>query len=201
MPRATRRRDAVAIALSAGFHLVVLAVLASQAPVLRIPDEPSGPPQPIIPLLLLPRVPPPASSAARPAPIRLHRRRQAFATPPPIPPLPAPPSVESHPAAPPGPVVIHPAPLPEGPKGDIRAALRASPVGCANPDAVGLNRTERAYCNEVLGKGAKTAPFVGLGLARDKQSDFDKAAEHNEACRAYRAAPGMGAYPGLRNSC
>jgi hypothetical protein len=200
MPGARRRRDAFAIALSAGFHLVVLTVLALQAPVLRIPEEPSGPPQPIIPLLLLPRVPPPASSAARPAPIRLHRRRQAFATPP-IPPLPVPPSAESHPAAAPGPVVTHPAPLPEGPKGDVRAALRASPVGCANPDAVGLNRAERDYCNEVMGKGAKTAPFLGLGLARDKQTDFDKAVEHNEACRAYRAAPGLGGYPGLRNPC
>lgn len=196
MPRARRRRNVVAIALSTGFHLVVLTVLALQAPVLRIPEEPSGPPEPIIPLLLLPRVPPPASSAAKPEPIRLHRRRQAFATPPPIPPLPVPPAIEARPASP-GPVVVHPAPLPEGPKGDIRAALRASPVGCANPDAVGLNRAERDYCNEVMGKGAKTAPFLGLGLARDKQADFDKTAEHNEACKAYRSTIN-GAQPPLR---
>jgi hypothetical protein len=197
MPRARRRRDAVAIALSVGFHLAVLAVLAVQAPVLRIPPEESGPPQPIIPVLLMPRVPPRASPSARPEPIRLHRRPQPFAAPP-IPPLPAPPAPESRPA-PPGPVAIHPAPLPESPKADVRAALRSSPVGCANPDAVGLNKAEREYCNELLGKGAKTAPLLGLGLARDKQAEFDKDAAHKDACRAYRAAPGPGAFPGLRN--
>lgn len=34
----------------------------------------------------------------------------------------------------------------------VRQALRSGPVGCANADAVGLNRQERAHCNDVFGK-------------------------------------------------
>ena len=95
-------------------------------------------------------------------------------------------------------MAVHPGPLPEGPKGEVRTALRASPVGCANPDAVGLTRAEREACNEQFGKGAKTAAFPGLGLSREKQAAFDQAAAHKEACRAYRAAPGMTLPPPLR---
>jgi hypothetical protein len=197
MPRPRRRRDAVAIVASAGIHLLVLAVLAAQAPRLRIPLEPPGPPLAIIPVLLVPRLPP-SASAARPQPLRLHRRLRRFETPPPIAPLPVPAAPPASQSAQSGPVAVHPAPQPEGPKADVRAALRASPVGCANAEAVGLTRAEREACNEQLGKGAKTAAFPGLGLARDKQAAFDEAAQHNEACRAYRAAPGMTLPPPLR---
>jgi hypothetical protein len=196
MPRPRRRRDAVAIVVSAGIHLVVLAVLAVQAPRLRIPVEPAGPPLAIIPVLLVPRLPP-SAAAVQPQPLKLHRRLRRFETPPPVAPLPAPLAPVSRPA-PPGPVAVHPAPLPEGPRADVRAALRASPVGCANADAVGLTRAERDACNEQLGKGAKTAVFPGLGLARGKQAAFDQAAQHKEACRAYRAAPDMTLPPPLR---
>jgi hypothetical protein len=34
----------------------------------------------------------------------------------------------------------------------VRQALRSGPVGCANADAVGLNRQERTHCNDILGK-------------------------------------------------
>jgi hypothetical protein len=184
MPRARRRRDAVAIAVSAGLHLVLAAVLAVQAPRLRLPPESPASPPTIIPLLLVPRLPP--SHAPRPEPLKLHQRLRRFETPPPIAPLPAPAAPASRPA-PPGPVTLHPAPLPEGPKADLRAALRASPVGCANADAVGLNRAERAACDEQFGKGARTAAFPGLGLASDKQAAFDQAAARKDACRTYRA--------------
>jgi len=194
-----RGRRIGALALSAAFHLVLLVAVALHAPSLVIPPETGGPPEPIIPVLLMPKTPP--APAGRPAPIRLHRRPQPFALPPPIAPLPVPPAVQPSRPAPPGPVAIHPAPLPESPKTDLRATLRASPVGCANPDAVGLTRAEREACFEQLGEGAKTAPFQGLGLARDKQEAFDRAAEHKEACRAYRDSSG-GEQPRLRDgSC
>jgi len=91
-------------------------------------------------------------------------------------------------------VTFHPAPLPEGPKADIRATLRASPIGCANPEL--LSPSERDHCNEVLGKGAKTATLPGLGLSGAKQADFDRQAEHKDACRDYRASAGAPLPPG-----
>jgi len=190
MPRPGRGRGIVAIAVSAAAHLVVLLALALHSPLLKIPTEPAGPPIPIIPVLLEPRTPP-AGPAARPQPIRLHRRPQHFSVP--IPPLPAP--VENPPAAAPGPgiVALHPAPLPESPKSELRQALRQGPIGCANPDAVGLTKAERQVCDQTLGKGAKTAPFQGLGLARGKQLDFDREAARKDADRRYREqqiAPG-----------
>jgi hypothetical protein len=77
--------------------------------------------------------------------------------------------------------------MPEGPKADVRTALRQGAVGCTNPNAVGLTAAERAACDEKLGKGAKDAPFLGLGLAAEKQKAFDQIAAHKEACRQYRA--------------
>jgi hypothetical protein len=187
-----RRRQAAAITLSAGFHVALLIVLAMQAPVLRAPpEEAAGPPEPIIPILLMPRLPP--SGAQKPQPLRLHRRPQPFAGPPPLAPLPVPPVAPSRPAGP-GPVTIHPAPLPEGPKSDLRATLRVSPIGCANPEL--LSPSERDRCDEALGAGAKTAPLPALGLAAGKQADFDRAAQHKEACRNYRAG---GDQPRLRD--
>ena len=181
-----RGRNIGAALVSAAFHAALIAALLLHAPSLNIPREGTGPPEPIIPVLLTPRVPP--SPQGPPAPIRLHRRPQRFATPPPIAPLPVPPAPPPRPAAP-GPVVIHPAPLPEGPKSDVRTTLRASPVGCGNPDEVGLNRAEREYCYGQLGKGAKTASFPGLGLERGKESAFDRAAAAKEARRRELEAP------------
>lgn len=174
MASGRRGRSIGAIAVSAAVHALILAAVALHAPMLREPEEPTGPPEAIIPVVLMPRIPP-QTAAQKPTVLRLHRRPQRFAAPP-IAPLPVPPAQTSH-GARPGPViVIHPAPLPEGPKGDMRAVLRAGPPGCANPDAVGLTREEREHCNEVFGKGAKTAPFLGLGLAPGKLGDFDRAA-------------------------
>lgn len=190
MPAARRGRVIAAIAVSAATHLVVLTVIALHSPLLKVPPEPSGPPIPIIPVLLAPRTPP-VGPSARPQPIKLHRRPQHFSAP--IPPLPAP--SQTPPASPPGPgiVALHPAPLPEGPKSELRQALRQGPIGCANPDAVGLTKAERQVCDQSLGKGAKTAPFTGLGLAREKALDFDREAARKDADRRYREqqiAPG-----------
>ena len=131
-----------AVAASAIAHLAVAIVVLLQRPVLNVREQERGPPEAIIPVLIMPRAPPPAAGRmAQPAPIRLHRRPQRFVPPDaptaPIAPL-APPAPA--PAAPrPGPVALHPAPEPEGPKGDVRTALRQGAPGCANPDAVVLS--------------------------------------------------------------
>jgi hypothetical protein len=191
MQTAKRRRTAGAIAASAFAHLVVGVAVLLQHPTLSPLTEASGPPEAVIPILIMPRAPPPTAGAprARPAPIRLHRRPQPFLPPDvqaaPIAP-PAPAAATVAPAAPRGPVAVHPSPLPEGPKGDTRAALRQSAVGCANPVATGLNRAERDHCAEVFGKGAKDAEFVGLGLSPEKQRLLDAAAAKKEADKRYK---------------
>src|SRR4051794_23432773 len=77
MQTARRRRTSWAVTASVIAHVAVVVVLASQQPTLHMPVEPGGPPAPIIPILLMPRTPPPvAGREARPAPIRLHRRAQ-----------------------------------------------------------------------------------------------------------------------------
>jgi hypothetical protein len=183
MASGRRGRSIGAIAVSAAVHALILAAVALHAPMLREPDELPGRPEPIIPVVLMPRTP--ATAAQKPTVVRLHRRPQRFA-PTPIAPLPVPPAPTSRGARPGPVVVVHPAPLPEGPKGDVRAALRAGPPGCANADAVGLTREERAHCFEVFGKDAKTAPFLGLGIDPAKQGDFARAAAKKEADRRYR---------------
>jgi hypothetical protein len=193
MRRRKGGRTFAAAAASAAAHIAVLAVLALQAPMLRTADQDSGPPLSVIPVLLTPKTPP--ATSGRPSPIRLHRRPQRFApNPPPIAPLPIPPE-PARPAL--HGETVHPAPLPQSPKMELRATLRVSPVGCANPDAVGLTPAEREACYAQLGKGARTTPFPGLGLSAAKQAEFDRAEAHKEACRAYRDSPG-GQPPPLR---
>jgi hypothetical protein len=184
MASGRRGRSIGAIAVSAAVHALILAAVALHAPMLSEPEEPPGRPEAIIPVVLMPHTLP-QTAAQKPTVVRLHHRPQRFA-PPEIAPLPVPPMPTSR-AARPGPViVIHPAPLPEGPKGDIRATLRAGPPGCANPDAVGLTHEEREHCNEVFGKGAKTAPMLGLGIDPGKEGDFARAAAKKESERRYR---------------
>jgi hypothetical protein len=190
MQTATRRRTTWAVAASGSAHVAVLIILLLQRTTLPIPVGESGPPQPIIPILIVPRTPPTAAGReARPAPIRLHRRPQPF-LPPEVTPAPIAPPVPSGPPAaapaPRGPVALHPSPLPEGPKGEVRTALRAGTPGCANRDAVGLTRAERDLCDEKFGKGAKEAVFAGLGLAPEKQRLFDAASAKKEAYRRYK---------------
>ena len=197
MQAARRRRTLIATAVSALAHVVAVSIAAVQSPMLRLPPETSGPPEPIIPILILPRTPPPGSSA-HPAPIRLHRRPQ-HTLPPDLPmaPLPAPVSAPAAAASSaPAPVAIHPAPEPEGPKGDVKAALRHGPVGCANERAVGLNRSEYDLCDERLGRAAKDAEFIppGVGMSPAKRALLDQAVTAKEAHKAYmerEIAPGM----------
>jgi hypothetical protein len=194
METARRRRTIIATAVSAVVHAAVLTVLALQTPMLRIPPQERGPPEAIIPILILPRTPPPAGANARPAPIRLHRRPQRnLPKELPVAPLPAPAPAPAAPG-PSRPQVpeFHPAPMPEGPKGDVRTALRRSPVGCGNDQAVGLNRVERELCNESLGKAAKDADFIppGVGMTAAKRALLDQAAAAKEARKAAAERPG-----------
>jgi hypothetical protein len=185
MTRARRRATAWAVAASVAIHLAagVALLLEKQAVVA---------PEPIITVLLVSRPPPVTREARTPTPpqaLRLHRRPQLIA-PPDVPAAPiAPPSPA--PAAPPGhgPVALHPSPLPAGPKDELRAALRHSYVGCANRDVVGLNRAERDFCDEQLGKGAKDAKFAGLGLTAAKQRLLDAAGAAKDRDYRYKRDP------------
>ncbi len=84
---------------------------------------------------------------------------------------------------------IHPAPLPEGPRGDLRTALRGSAAGCTNAEAVGLNRREQEHCDETFGARARNAPVYDAPMDTAKRRDFDAQAIRQQADRAYRDAP------------
>lgn len=187
-----RRRRIAAITLSVAAHVVVGTLVALHAPVLLAPNEDAGPPFPVIPVLIEPSAPPRPGSS-KPEPIRLHRRlpRNVPVTVP-LEPLPVPEAEEPEPGPPaPRPAERHPAPMPQGPSGDLRAALRSGPVGCANRDAVGLNQAEREGCNERLGAGLETVRPLDLGLPRAKEQAFDAAAARKRAYREYRDAPAV----------
>jgi hypothetical protein len=199
MQTARRRRTTWAIGASLIAHLAVGLFLLAQHPTLLMREGEQGPPQAIIPILLMPRTPPPVGGKVAPSqPIRLHRRPQPF-VPPDVTPAPiAPPSPPATATAPPSPKTVpgfHPAPMPEGPKGEVRTALRQSAVGCANPDAVGLTRAERDLCDEHLGKGAKNTAFTGLGLSADKQRLFDAAGAKKDSDYRYKYGPSTQGVP------
>ena len=87
-------------------------------------------------------------------------------------------------------VARHPAPLPEGPRGDLRSALRGSGVGCANVRAVGLNRREIERCHERWGEAARKAPdYANAPLSAGATQEFRRQALRQEAYQAYRASP------------
>jgi hypothetical protein len=191
MSNAKRSRRNAAIAFSVAAHAVVLTVLALHAPVLRMPPGGAGPPEPVIPILIMPRLPPPAPGRPR-EPIRLHRRRQREPLPGilPLPPLVAPEVKPSDVAAQaPRPRPAAPAPLP----GAAVASLRHS-LGCGNPEAFHLSREEQAGCEQSLGVGARTAAFRGLGIDAGKAAALDRT---GAAERRYRdTPPPVGVRPG-----
>ncbi len=201
MLTARRRRTTWAVAISAVVHLALLVVVALQSPMLNVPPEEAGPPEAIIPVLLMPRTPPPrAGQVQKPEPIRLHRRPQPFLPPDvrPAPIAPPAPAATAAPApAPKGPVsVFHPAPLPEGPKGDVKTALRHGTVGCANRDAVGLNKAERDLCDEKLGNTKDATPYAtGMELTAEKKKLLDAAAAQRDSDIRYKRDQAPGTVP------
>jgi len=184
MRPAGRSRSIEAGAISLVVHAVVLTALALHAPRLRTPpDELAGPPQPIIPVLILPRVPPPEAGGP-PVPIRIHQR--ALRTPRhelPVAPLVTPQAEPAPaPAREPGPTAR--TLQEEAVAANARQALRSGLVGCANPGL--LSREEREKCEEGLARGARDADFPGLGLERDKARDLDRAGARREADYRYK---------------
>ena len=198
MKTANRRRTTWAIAASLLAHAVVLTVAGLQAPTLFVPQEPAGPPEAVIPILLIPRVPPPAPGAQAPSPIRLHQR--ALRVPPealPVAALPVPIDPPTPvPRPPPGPVTLAPSPAEVQQKVDVRAALQGL-MGCRDPDAPGLTRDQRDKCRERLATGAKEAPFLGSGLSADKQQLLTAAGAKKDADYKYTRAPVTAAPPNM----
>ena len=160
------------------------------------------------------RTPPPApGQAARPQPVRLHRRPlRHMRTPLPVAPLPAPEETAA-PVPPRARAPRRPAPLPEGPRGDVRAALRQGAVGCANAQAAGLAR-ERELATRCWAKRPR-APRSSASASRPTSCRASTTAAAKEADRRYKrgARPpgvkgtGLGAgrrarrSPGCRRTC
>ncbi|CAN5431678.1 hypothetical protein BH10PSE4_BH10PSE4_47610 [soil metagenome] len=117
----------------------------------------------------------------------LHPRPARLTTPTSVAPLVAP--IRPGPPRPSAQDNLHPAPLPEGPRGDLRKALRGSGVGCANERAVGLNRRELEHCDERLGALARNAPVYDAPMDAGKRRGFEAQALRQQADRAYRDAP------------
>jgi hypothetical protein len=173
------------VAASVAAHLAVLAIVALQQPTLTVPVEPSGPPEAIIPVLLMPRTPPPAPAqdGARPAPVRLHQRALrnlpaelpvrpvtlAAAKPVAAPPQPDAPGQTRAAQAPPSP-----------PVDAIRATLRTT-LGC---NSAALSRDERARCQEQFGRGAHDAAYIAAPIAGDKRAGYDAAGAAKLAARS-----------------
>jgi hypothetical protein len=188
MPHA-RRAGRIAIgALSVAAHVGLAAIVAVQAPMLAIPRLASGPPEPIIPILISPRAPPPVKGGPPGEPIRLHRRLLRPAGTHAI----VPPLVTEHPE----PVAAPKAPGAE-PRETVEADKRSAQVaalwrmrlGCGDPDAFHLTRDERDACDQRMAVAARIAPPVGLALPSDKAIIYDRAAAEADADRREREAP------------
>jgi hypothetical protein len=196
MPTASRRRTTWAIAVSALAHLGVLVAALMQRPTLPPQSlDVVGPPEPIIPVLILPRTPAPlAGYGSRPEAIQLHRHPQRNLSPEtsvaPVT-LPA-----SKPAEPPvqsqAPTVLKPAqPAPIAPPDAVSATLRAM-LGCAEARTASMSRDDRAGCLERLGRGARDEPYLAPALSPEKRALLDQAgaAKMAKKLTAERALPG-----------
>ena len=176
------------VAASVAVHAALLAAVAVQAPRLRMPAPELGPPEAVIPVLILPRTPPAtAAPGAKPTPIRLHRRVQRFANEPlPVEPLVAPTKAGEEAAARPAPSsgprpVTGPSPE-DAFAANARNALRSR----LNCDDANLSRAEREGCLERFGAASRSAPVLGLGIEGDKASDLARAALRKEQDYGYK---------------
>lgn len=184
MARARRRLNATAMALSIVAHVVVLTLLAFHAPRLVRPLEQAGPPEPVIPVLIMPRTPPAPPGAEPPPPIRLHQRKLRRDIPEPdIAPLIIPPRLSVPPPSPPRTAARPRIGVQPSPTERATAILRNSLVGCANAEL--LNPGERDRCNERLGRDGLTAPHLGPPV----DPAIARAGAAREAGRLYRDAP------------
>lgn len=193
--RKTRLRNGAVLCGSLLLHAVILAVLGWPA-VTRFQDR-SNDEDAISVTLDRDRVPrrptpetaesPDRAAAASPVQPRAPRRvAPSWIQPLGVAPVPGPPAPANRATG------VHPAPLPEGPRGDLRTALRGSSAGCANARAVGLNRREQEHCDETFGAKVRNAPVYDAPMDAAKRRDFDTQALRQEADRAYRDAPSVG---------
>lgn len=128
------------------------------------------------------RAPPAAPSPLRP------RRVASSAPASDIPPLPMAPSRPTGPPA--AAAAVHPAPLPGQARGDtLRQALRGSPVGCANKDAVGLTRREREACDDAFGKRSVETADIAAPIDPAKRAEWDAVAARKATIRRRKEAP------------
>jgi len=193
--RKTRLRNGAVLCGSLVLHAVILAVLGWPA-VARFPDR-SNDEDAIsvtldrerVPRRPTPEVPvsPDRAAAASPVQPRAPRRvAPSWIQPLGVAPVPGPPAPANRATG------VHPAPLPEGPRGDLRTALRGSSAGCANAQAVGLNRREQEHCDEAFGAKVRNAPVYDAPMDAAKRRGFDAQAIRQQADRAYRDAPSVG---------
>jgi hypothetical protein len=186
MPTASRRRTTWAIAASALAHLGVLVAALMQRPTLPPQSlDVVGPPQAIIPVLILPRGGLAAADGTlRLGDLQLHRRPQRFdqsvpAAHPsaealaPAAPAPARPTEAGQPSA----LAAEGQPAaPASPAPDLRAALRHGVAGCANLAAVGMTRAERDACEDQLARNAAQAPVLAISLEPRIRAYYDAVA-------------------------
>lgn len=193
MQTARRRGTTWAVAASIVAHLGVLTALLLQRPTLRIPLEAGGPPEAIIPLLILPRTPPPATGqGTKPAPIQLHRRPQRnLADEPPVVPLLVPAEKPADiPAQAPAPAAPRAPPQLEPPSDAVRATLRST-LGCTEARMAGFTREDRSNCLERFGRGARDEPYLPPALSPATRAALERAgaAKLAQKTAAERAAP------------
>lgn len=188
MASAHRGRSIVIAAASIVVHGLLLTLVALHAPRLISPPVASGPPDAVIPVLIVAKIPPPhASRNAQATPIRLHRRPQRFADEVlPIAPLIVPTAEPDRPAPADTRRSTGGQPAQDALAANVRGALR-SRVGCDSP---GLTRAERDACLERFGAGARDAPFLGLGVERGKASELAAAAARRERDFKYQRSAG-----------
>lgn len=195
-----RRRRTVVAGLSALGHLAVFALIGLQAPQIRqmiLPDPPHFEVQLSPPL----RPAPPdhqTSKAAAPSPVKPRLTPPPPASVPTLALSPVPPADKPR-----GGIGVRsaPAPLPAPPGSDLKTALRGFSPGCRMRDAVGLTRAERDACDEKLGRGASTAPYIQAPMDPAKRAAFDAQAAKDERYRKYKEGnvpPGVtpGSEPG-----
>ncbi|OYU70665.1 MAG: hypothetical protein CFE28_12075 [Alphaproteobacteria bacterium PA2] len=175
----TYQRPAIALA-SLAFHALILSGLAlHHGREMRI-----AAPEDVFAVTVLPRYLTPEEQVRRaPTLVKIHKteRRPERQDVPPLILPPAPPLATSQPGAPPSGIT------PE----QLGQALRNGGVGCNPPGLPGLSREAREICEARLAAGARTAGYLGNGVARDKQAAFDQVTSFRE-WRNRQAPAGMG---------
>lgn len=73
--------------------------------------------------------------------------------------------------------------------GDLARALRGSPVGCANRDAVGLTRREREACDDAFGRRSVQTTDIAAPIDPAKRAAWNAVAARREVARRRKEAP------------